>query len=618
MKKSLLLLMAMAISMALHAQWTNNALANTFIANTSADAGEIYISTDEVSGDTYLQWTSFVGGNGWSPTLQRLNYNGVPQWGNGGIHISGHDFASWSQGFALAATNDGGVVSCFSNEAGQSYAVRINADGTFPWGEAGVLLFNGQGGSRTEMVAGNDGGVWTLGSDYTNLFAQYVNSDGSTGPVITISDNTGLACMFGQLTLSNDNRVFVTYEKLGSGLYTDKSVHVAGYAPDGTQFSPETLLMSSQAFQSTYIHHVVPDGLGGGYAYIWHPAFSNFNTYVFHFDASGANTMTDLNGAPVHSFDANNLYIDAYATVDPESHDIIVAYQQTDDAFQTQCKIYINRITSWGERLWGEGILVLDNGTTPCGGLRIDAFEYEPGFSVIYHKGISQTSTQSTVEAHGFTMNGEALWTTSMCSNIYNKTGDRNSSGFHLGQNIVAWVNAETGGLYGQNIGVDGSMGPQTPPTPPEPCYPPTNFRGEYYYSQAMYGIMLEWDAPETAPLHYNLYCDGYKEVIEIDAEYTSYFQEMGVGDYIFRLTAVYDDCESDYALTGSGDDYLLITVTSVPENEMEEIVNVTKIYTMSGQLLHNVNPEELSQGVYILQGLTASGKLVNRKIMVD
>ena len=154
--------MALVVCCAIQAQWVNDPQNNTFIANTSADAGEIYLSTDEVSGDTYVQWSQ-SSSNGWSPTLQRLNYNGVPQWGDDGIHINGHTFASWSQGIAMTATNDGGVVSCFSNEAENSYAVRINADGTFPWGEQGVLLFNGNGGSRTEVIAGTDGGVWALG-----------------------------------------------------------------------------------------------------------------------------------------------------------------------------------------------------------------------------------------------------------------------------------------------------------------------------------------------------------------------------------------------------------------------------------------------------------------------
>ena len=615
MKKLLLSIIALVATFAVKAQWVNDPVNNTFIVNTSADAGEIYMTTNQNTGDTYVQWMSFVGGNGWSPNIQRLNFAGEPQWGENGIHIAAHQFSSMSEGVSMTTTTDGGVVSCFAVYDGYTYAVKINPDGTFPWGEQGVQLFGGLGFSRTEIVATDDGGIWALGFDYSNLYLQYVNE--ALGPVVTISDNTGLKCMFGQLTLGTDNKVFVTYEKVGNGMYTNKSIYVAGYNPDGTQFSPETLLMAEQTFQSTYIHYAIADGMGGGYIYIWHPALGNFNTYVFHYNQNGVSTIMDTNGIPVHSFDGNNLYISASATVDPDSHDIILFYEQTDDYSQSQCKLYMNRITSYGERLWDEGILVLDNGTTPCGGLNIDAYQYGGGFAVTYFKGLNQTSgSQATVEAQGFNMEGTTTWSTQMCSNTYGKTGCEGSTGYHGGQNIISWVNNEVGGLYGQNIGQKGEMGDVEPPTPPTPCYAPTNFQGEYVYTQEMYGPMLSWDAPETTPLHYNLYCEETKEVIEIDAEYTSYFMEMNPGDYIFQLTAVYDNCESDYAMTPNGDDYVLIEVTSVPEVGYEEIVNIVAIYNINGQLVNAKNVNELNQGMYIIKGVTTSGKTVTRKIV--
>lgn len=622
MKKFYILILALASFFTMQAQWVNDPVNNTFIANSSADAGEIYLSTDPISGDTYVQWNQFYT-NGWSPTLQRLNFEGEPQWTETGIHIGAYEFSSYSQGISMTATTDGAVVSCFADYEGYTYAVKINADGTFAWGEEGILLFGGQGFSRTEVTAGNDGGFWALGSDQQNLFLQYINADGTTNPMATISDQGGQGCMFGQLTLSNNNNVFVTYEKLGSGFYTDKEIFVAGYATDGTQISAETLLMASQTFQSTYIHYAVSDGMGGGYVYIWHPAFGEaFNTYVFHFNENGASTIMDTDGVPVHSIDSDNFYLGANATVDPESHDLIIAYEQTDAAYQIQSKIYINRITSSGERLWDEGILVHDNGTIPCGGIRADAFEYGGGFSIIYHRGVSQTSMASTIEAKGFDMDGNVTWETEMCSSLYNKSGDDNTPGFHFGQNIVAWTHADNGGIYGQNIGEDGSMGEVTPPIPPTPCYAPTDFMGESFYdpNTQISSVVLSWTAPETQPLHYNLYCEGVKEVIEIDGDVETYELVREPGDYIFKLTAVYEDCESDYALTPSGDDYLLIEIVnheSVPENEYEEIVTVKAIYNLNGQRLNCVDVNELNDGIYIIQGITKSGKSVNKKVVV-
>ena len=625
MKKIITLIFVMGAFLTINAQWVNDPTNNTFIANTSYDAGEIYLSTDPVSGDTYVQWTQFFA-NGWAPSIQRLNNAGEPQWGNEGIQPSHqHTLATWSQGMAMTATTDNSVVSCFSTEAGHSVAVKINADGTYAWGEQGIMLFNGAGGSRTELLADDDGGVWALATNITNTYLCYIDADGTTHPTITISDSNGSNCTFGLMVPAPNGNVFVVYEKeqWAYSYYYEKDVRVVGYSKDGTQISDDIQLMAPQTIGGSYIHYVVPDGLGGGYVFIWHSAGmgNTFNTYVFHFNENGASTITDPNGIPVHSIDPYNFYLDAYATVDPVSHDLLIAYQQTDAEFQAECKLYANRITSYGEKLWGDGLLILDNGTTPCGGLRIDAFEYGDGFSVIYHKGINQTGYQSTVEAQGFDMDGTPLWSTQMCNNSYPKTGDKNSTGFHNGQNIVAWVNSTnggTGGLYGQNIGQYGEMGPITPPTPPAPCDAPTNLQGEYYYSDVMFGVVISWDAPETLPLHYNLYCESTKEIIEIDAEYTSYFQEKGIGDYIFRLTAVYEDCESDFALTSNGNDYLLIEVTSVPENEYEEIVNVVAIYNINGQIINAKNTNDLSQGMYIVKGISASGKTIIRKVLIN
>ena len=619
MKKLTTFIIALAAFFTAQAQWVGNPAVNTFLANTSADAGEVYLATSP-NGDIYVQWSQF-GPNSWSPTLQRINAEGVPQWDADGIHPSYHQMASWSQGFAMAATSDNAVVTCFSTEAGQTIAIKINADGSYAWGEQGLTLFGDFGNSRTELLAGDDGGVWALGTDYDSgsLYVRYIEADGTLNPTITISDFGGKLCMFG-LMVPTDEGIFVVYEK-ETWAYTyfyEKEIWVAGYNKNGEAISTPAKLMDQQTIGGSYSHYVVPDGLGGGYAYIWHPAIGNaFNTYVFHFNNNGVSTITNPNGVPVHNPDPAYYYLDANATVDPVSHDLLITYIETDAEYQALCRIYVNRITTTGMTLWNDGIVVLDNGTNPCTDLLIDAHPYGTMFSLIYNEG----NYQNTVKAKGFDMNCQELWATTISSQAYPRAMCENTTGFADNtQNVVAWVNSTgsgSGGIYGQNIGWDGTMGENiTPPTPPTPCYPPTNFQGEYVYTSNMFGPMLSWDAPETTPLHYNLYCEETKEVIEIDAEYTSYFMEKEPGDYIFRLTAVYDDCESNYALTPDNDDYVLIEVTSVSENEYEAIVNITEIYNVNGQRINSRNINELSSGLYIVKGVTENGNTVIRKII--
>ena len=624
MRKHLFLVLALASFVSLQAQWVDDPVNNNFLANCSGDAGEIYTSTVNSTGDTYVQWNAF-NTNGWIPWLQRLTFDGTPQWGDDGIPITTPNLESWSPGYAMASTSDGGVVSIFRTADERHWAVKINADGTYPWGEQGIILFNGLGGSRSEVVAGNNGGVWALGSDYAQSYLQYIYADGTMGPITTISDPSGgYNCIFGQVTLSNDNNVLLTYEQIGTGgYYVDKQLYVVGVTPEGGIISQAVLLMSSQTFQSTYIHHAVPDGMGGGYAYIWHPGIGQaFNTYVFHFDELGHSTISDLNGIAVHSTDPTNFYLGAYGTVDPVSHDLIIAYEQTDAYTQSQSRIYVNRVTATGERMWGEGILLVDYVGVIYSDILVDAFEDGSGFSVIYTKSSTSNPYFTTIEAIGLDMDGNQLWAKTLNSSTYRRTVCYNTTGFHQGQNIVTWVNCVNGGLYGQNIGPNGTTGPIEPPV--ITCLAPEDFEGEYVYDlqEDLFGVNLSWVAPETEPLHYNLY--RYQEinkdevVIEVPGDATSYFDESGLGIFTYQLTAVYENCESDFALTPEGENYVYMEVTGIEEDSNEEIVTVTRIYTMNGQCLKHTNVNELSSGVYILQGMTKDGQMASRKVVVN
>lgn len=625
MKKTLLLMTALAAFATLQAQWVDDPATNTFIANCGNDDGEIYLSTCPATGDTYVQWEG-SSTNGWSPTLQRLNFEGVPQWGDDGIHIGGHQFSSMSEGVAMVSTADGGVVSCFAEYEGYTYAVKINPDGTFAWGEQGIRLFDGQGFSRTEIAAGEEGGFWALGSDYQNLFLQFVADDGTMKPTITISAD--LKCMFGQLTISKDNNVFVTYEQVGNGFYAEKEVHVVGYTTDGAQIAPDELLMSTQTFQTTYTHHAIADGAGGGYVYIWHPGINEaFNVYVFHFDEVGQSTISDLNGIPVHSADPNNFYHGASATVDPSSHDLIIAYEQTDAATQSQSRVYLNRITSTGEKVWGDGILLLDNVNLEYSELNVNAFEDGNGFSVVYTKVSPSNPYFTTVEAIGLDMDGNRIWSQTLCSSLYRRTVCENTTGFHGGQNIVAWVNATNGGLYGQNFGTMGELGEIGPTPPPVPCcYEPNNFDGTYYYDveTGEYGAWLTWEAPATGtPDYYKLYVtdpSGCTTTVEVAGDKLEYFDVTTVlGTARYQLTAVSGGNESGFATTSTtGEDYILISITGIGEHNLGEMTSVLRIFTTTGQCLKHNNVNKLSNGVYILQGLTQDGQPVSQKVVVN
>ena len=616
MKKLSLLFLTLASIVTLKAQWVDDPTSNTRIANCANGAAEVYVATDISTGDSYVQW-HYQGENGWSPWLQRLDVDGVPQWPADGIHVTTPDFATWSPGYSMTAVN-GGVVTVFRTLGPHHWAVKINADGTFPWGEHGIVLFDGEGGGRSEVLStynyDHDDGIWALGTDMDSTFLQYVDADGTLRPKATIKDPVK-KCSNG-LLVPAENGVFVVYSKHTLQGYTtyNKEIHVAGYDKNGEQVFPETLLFGQQAVGASYVHYAIPDNQGGGYVYQFHNGIGGvYNTYVTHFDKDGTPSISDPNGIAVHSPDFNHFYTNAYATVGSLSNDLIIAYLQKDAGSQSQHRIYVNRITESGERPWGDGILVADYTGQSYSDIRVDAIDCIDGFVVTYG------TSRGTIEAVGYDSEGNFQWSTTMSSTSYNKTISDNTPGFHDEQNIVAWVNSDNGGVYGQNIGWDGTMGEVTPPTP-MPCDPPTDFDGYGYYHFPNTGAVLSWTAPETLPLHYNLYLDGSnaKDIIEVDAESTSYHIDDLPYEYnIFRLTAVYEDCESDFALTLNGDDYLLILYElSVPEAEDEEILTITGIYNLKGQLVNTKNIDELTPGVYAIIGTSGSGNTIVKKVL--
>ena len=618
MKRQLFLILALVASFSLRAQWVDDPSRNTNVANCADGAAEVYVSTDISTGDSYVQW-HYQGENGWSPWVQRLDFDGVPQWPANGIHVTTPDFATWSPGYSMTAVN-GGMVTVFRTLGPYHWAVKINADGTFPWGEHGIVLFDGEGGGRSEVLStysvNQDEGVWALGTDMDSTFLQYIDADGTLRPKATIK-NPEKKCSNGILVPALDG-VFVVYSKHTLQGYTtyNKEIHVAGYNKNGEQIFPETLLFGQQAVGASYVHYAISDNKGGGYVYQFHNGIGGvYNTYVTHFNENGMPTISDPNGIAVHSPDYTHFYTNAYATIDPSSNDIIIAYLQKDAGSQSQHRIYVNRITATGEMPWGDGILVADYTGNSYSDIHVDANDATDGFVVTYGTG------QGTIEAVGYDSEGNLLWNTTMSSTRYNKTISENTPGFYNGQNIVAWVNSDNGGIYGQNIGWDGALGEITVPC----CYEPSNLQGDYIYIEetASYGALITWDAPNYSVLHYNLYRqnldEGTTEVIEIDANATSYFDEATPGSYKYQLTAMYDDFESDFALTPDGEVYIIIEVTSVPENDKDnEIVTLLKIYSTSGQVIRNANMSELSSGVYIVQGLTATGKFVTKKVIVN
>jgi len=188
---------------------------------------------------------------------------------------------------------------------------------------------------------------------------------------------------------------------------------------------------------------------------------------------------------------------------------------------------------------------------------------------------------------------------------------------------------------------------PNAPEPPVLPCSAPTQLfcddRPALGFSTA---IHVEWQAPEDrVPDSYTLFVynmiandttilTGLTETV-----YESLYSIDGT-DKIFQLKAVYPECESDFALTANGEDFVRFTSLSVNEAAVSvrlypnptsgllaieaEHMNAVGLYNLVGQCLMEKTAENdnavldlngFMEGVYFVKVTTSQGSIVKKVV---
>ena len=185
---------------------------------------------------------------------------------------------------------------------------------------------------------------------------------------------------------------------------------------------------------------------------------------------------------------------------------------------------------------------------------------------------------------------------------------------------------------------------PEPPEPPVLPCSAPTGLR------QGIVWPSIEWTAPEdrtpdsyTVTVIDHLMNDATTEIIGVTEtvfvdEVTS--EEIAI-DRSYKIKAIYPECESEFALTDNGDDFIRISNVSVDESllscvklypnptsgqlsvEAEAMTSIS-VYDLVGQCLMQKSAEDgqatidmsqLQNGIYVVKVNTANGSAVQRVV---
>ena len=195
---------------------------------------------------------------------------------------------------------------------------------------------------------------------------------------------------------------------------------------------------------------------------------------------------------------------------------------------------------------------------------------------------------------------------------------------------------------HGEEFETNSNEACVTVPAPVLPCLAPSNLRREEPWGMAH----IAWDAPEDrVPDSYTVviinhqlndttYVTGltelfYEEAIAID-----------ITDKSYKVKAVYEECESEFALNANGEDFIRVTNLSVDECQMNlklypnptsgqlsiEAVDMTlvSVYDLVGQCVMQMpakdsqatlDMSQLQNGIYFVKVTTANGSVVQRVV---
>ena len=183
---------------------------------------------------------------------------------------------------------------------------------------------------------------------------------------------------------------------------------------------------------------------------------------------------------------------------------------------------------------------------------------------------------------------------------------------------------------------------PAAPEPPVLPCSAPTGLNHDW--------TSIEWTAPEDrTPDSYtitiinhmlNEETEDVAGITETQYVYTPDPESLAF-DISIKVKAVYPECESEYALTDEGDDFIRISNVSIDENsllnvklypnptsgqmsiEAEEMTSVS-VYDLVGQCVMQMSAQEgqvtvdmsqLHNGIYFIKVNTAYGSVTQRVV---
>ncbi|MCW8810914.1 MAG: T9SS type A sorting domain-containing protein [Ignavibacteriaceae bacterium] len=249
-----------------------------------------------------------------------------------------------------------------------------------------------------------------------------------------------------------------------TGSFPGLTVHLYAqkYSSAGTPqwgSSPVTVC-DAGGFPFYELTNIIPDG-NFGVVFVWYDDRdfnNNYSTFVQRVDSSGSVLFT-ANGVEASSL-ASNQHLNCDVVIDPSTYEIYAFWIEQDN-LQSMAGISGQKFSITGTKLWGNNGMTfkaMDSNTD----LHMSAL-FEGGNEYVYYLEYIGATQNNLAKAFSVDGNGNFNWTGNIVtfSSVVSSKSRLVSDVYSNGASVLAWSDGrqDNGGIYAQDIQVDGSFG---------------------------------------------------------------------------------------------------------------------------------------------------------------
>jgi hypothetical protein len=467
MKRNLLcIILVLILSVPLYAQWSDDPMQNLQISSLD---GEQTIAKTAVcpNGDYYIGYFSSEGGN-YNVRLQRMDNQGNKLWGENGILVSDHPSMSWLTDWDMTADHENHAILTWQDIRtggnNNTVAYRISPDGTFVWGNDGIMLSNSTAFdvSPKVTVTGVNNAVFAWQSDNV-IIMQKISPAGTKqwgewGITLTSANRYTWPQL---LPVGDDEIIMKFFDDSGPFHAPTRHIHAQRFDTDGDPVWPSVTVVNDEGNIQAWhqILSFVNDG-NDGFFIAWHDftmSGTQASSWIQHINSDGV-AQFQTNGVLLSTRNDFNQFYPSIAR--PANDENVYVYWREVNGNQNQWGIYGQKISPEGTRLWSDDGKVI---------FAVGSQAYHPLFAgpvdddvvLVYDNGSEH------IKASRINNQGSFVWEPSEASvsNVSSSKSHFSSSGFDGNQWVFAWGDSRSGtpDIYAQNLIKDGTIGPSEP-----------------------------------------------------------------------------------------------------------------------------------------------------------